>query len=69
MCVRNQSEGVLFSEPDELLRSLNQGIRIDKNVKKAILLRKTWNIMAQKGSFFTVCQSKRGIRHFRFMMT
>ena len=69
MCVRNLSERVVFSESDELLRSLNYGIKIDKYVIKAILFTKTWNIMVQKGVFFTVCHSKRSIRHFRFMMT
>ena len=35
--VRNLSERVLFSERDELFRSINKGIKIDKIVKEAIL--------------------------------
>ena len=37
MCVRSLSERVLFSELDVLLRQINWGIKIDKNVEKAIL--------------------------------
>ena len=41
MCVGNLSERVLFfSERDELLRSLNEGIKIDNNVNKVKLFTK-----------------------------
>ena len=61
MCVQNLSERVFFSERDELLRSPNKVIKIDKNVKKVILFTKTWNKMVLKGVFFMVCHSKRDI--------
>ena len=40
MCVRNLSERVLFSERDELIRSLNEGIKINNNVNKVKLFTK-----------------------------
>ena len=61
MCVRNLSERVFFSERDELLRSPNKRMKIDRNVKKIILFTKTWNKMVLKGVFFAGCHSKRGI--------
>ena len=69
MCVRNLSERVLFSERGKLLRSINLGIKIDKNVKEAYFSQKKTGIKWCKKGCLSLYITQKGASFFNFGTT